>query len=79
MRLTRCDSLNRDVCEITANAERDQRKETHPHAQRVNYIGTSLPRISVWVERKQRFAGVIHWLNLLFKPARRGRRAKLAG
>jgi hypothetical protein len=26
MRLTRCDSLNRDVCEIAADAERDQRK-----------------------------------------------------
>jgi eukaryotic-like serine/threonine-protein kinase len=47
MRLTRCDSLNRDVCEIAADAERDQRKETHPHSQHVNYIGTSLPRISV--------------------------------
>jgi hypothetical protein len=47
MRLTRCDSLNRDVCEIAADAERDQRKETHPHSQHVNYIGTALPRISV--------------------------------
>jgi hypothetical protein len=57
MRLTRCDSLNRDVGEIAADAERDQRKETHSHSQNVDCIGTSLPRISVWFLHKICTAG----------------------
>src|SRR5437016_13371677 len=30
-------------------------------------------------KRQERFAGLVHWLNLLFKAPRRGNRAKLAG
>src|SRR5215216_979572 len=30
-----------------------------------------------WPEREERFAGLLHWLNLLFKPPRRYIRAQL--
>src|SRR5947209_5623191 len=31
-----------------------------------------------WLKRKERFAGPLHWLNLLFEAPRRGGGAKLA-